>query len=176
MDSAGYYWFGDKKQQRQLLWIILLSIFIVWMISAVLFESFAKPFLILLAIPLSLIGLFYSFYLLDATFDQGGYASILLLVGIVVNNSIILVSHISNAIQRNGPPPTVIFKAASERIRPIFMTTITTIVGLLPLVLYETTESIWYPIAVGTIGGVLGSAVLLLFFLPFVVYFVSGKE
>ncbi len=170
-----YHWFGGRKQQKELLWIILLALLIVLIISAALFESLSKPFLILLAIPLSVIGLFYAFYFFDATFDRGGYAAILLLVGIVVNNSIILVKHICD-VAENTPSEDkrgLVIEAASHRIRPVMLTTATTIVGMLPLVLFESTETIWYALAVGGIGGLAVSSLLLLIVIP-VVFGVIG--
>ncbi len=168
-----YTLFGEK-QLGELLWIIILAIIIVWMVCTALFESLKKPFYILLAIPLSIIGLFYSFYFFDATFDRGGYASVLLLIGIVVNNSIILVKSISDSIMTNKKNQfEAIIEAASRRTRPIFLTTITTIVGLLPLVLYESTESIWYALAVGTIGGLVMSSILILIIIP--IFITSSK-
>lgn len=161
-----YNWFSREAQQ-ELLWIILLAVAIVWLVTAALFESWTKPWLVLFAIPLSVIGLFYSFYLFEATFDRGGYASILLLVGIVVNNSILLVNRISQVLATNPPDKmTAIIDAAAERVRPVFMTSVTTIVGLLPLVMFEKTESLWYPLAVGAIGGLVASTGLILVVLP----------
>lgn len=160
--------YGDiESEQSDLICVILLGIVCVWMITAALFESFSKPFLVLIAIPLSFIGLFTSFYFFEAIFDKGGYASVLWLAGITVNNAILLVRHISVALKKKRESKkNIIIEAAAQRVRPIFITTTTTLVGFLPLVIYETTESAWYPFAIGAIGGLAISSVLILIVLP----------
>ena len=163
-------WDGElyKSEKKELIWVILLGVVLVWMITAALFESWTKPFLVLLALPLAMIGAFYSFYLFDAYFNKGGYAAILFLVGIVVNNSILLVDHIANALKsQTGSREEIIINAAFQRIRPVFITTATTFVGLLPLLLYESRLSLWYSLSVGACGGLVSSFVLTLIIVPF---------
>ena len=147
--------------------LIAMSILVIWMVLTALFESWLKPILVLVAIPLSLIGLFGAFYCFDAHFDSGGYVAIFFLAGVAVNNAILMVDHISREVKRiKGPKLDRIIEAASHRVRPVGVTTCTTVVGLLPMVLYESQESIWYPMAVGSIGGLATSALLILFILP----------
>lgn len=162
--------FFEKKRNYLSLLIALLSLLIVSMVTASLYESFLKPFIIILAVPMSLIGLFLAFYFTGAAFDRGGYASIILLIGIVVNNSIVLVDRISN-LEKTVPSTfgtrlNAVVEASSNRLRPILMTTMTTIAGLLPLVIAGEPTSIWYSLSIGTIGGLISSTVLVLLVIP----------
>lgn len=154
-------------QNRELLIAVLFSILIVWMISAAVLESWFQPLIILTAIPLSLIGFFFSYYFFESPFDSGGYVALFMLTGIVVNNSILLVCHIASETKNSGPIyRSVLIELASEKLYPILFTTSTTVLGMLPLVLFENSESIWYPMAVGVIGGIIVSTVMVLTIIP----------
>ncbi len=157
----------DKKEQRELGSIVLLAVLLVWMIAAALFESWTQPLLVLIALPLALIGMGAALFLFDAPFNQGGYAALLLLMGIAVNNSILLVYTISKALKRQPADPTeAIANAAFQRLRPIFITTLTTIAGFLPLLLQGDRNDFWYTLALGTSGGLASSSVLLVLVVP----------
>lgn len=157
----------DKKEQRELGGIVLLAVLLVWMIAAALFESWTQPLLVLIALPLALIGLGAALFLFDAPFNQGGYAALLLLMGIAVNNSILLVYTISNALKRQPANPTeAIANAAFQRLRPIFITTLTTIAGFLPMLLQGDRTDFWYTLALGTSGGLVSSSALLILVVP----------
>lgn len=156
-----------KKEQWELGGIVLLAVLLVWMISAALFESWTYPLLVLIALPLALIGMGTAFFLFDAPFNQGGYAALLLLMGIAVNNSILLVYTISNALKRQPTDPSeAVAKVAFQRLRPIFITTLTTIAGFLPLLLQDERTDFWYTLALGTSGGLVSSSILLILVVP----------
>ncbi len=163
----------NKKEGRELINIILIAIMIIWMIAACLFESWRIPVITIMTIPLSFIGVFYTFYLFNIPFTTGGYAALLLLVGITVNNTFILVNNIYLNKNRNLD---FLSRKAYDRIRPIFLTTITTIVGLIPLVVFEDSGSFWYPFAVATIGGLTTSSLLQLIFIPLIMGSVQKKN
>ncbi len=157
----------DKEEQWELRGIVLLSVLLVWMIAAALFESWTQPLLVLIALPLALIGMGAAFFLFDAAFNHGGYAALLLLMGIAVNNSILLVYTISNALQQQPTDPIeAIANAAFQRLRPIFITTLTTIAGFLPLLLQGDRTNLWYTLALGTSGGLVSSSILLILVVP----------
>jgi HAE1 family hydrophobic/amphiphilic exporter-1 len=165
--SFSYFWLSESSQMS-LLWIALFALIIVFMITSSLYESFIKPFVIILSVPSSLIGLFLAFYLADAPFGRGGYAAIVLLVGIVVTNSIVVVDYISKKVVGDAKTAEALVEAASVRIRPVLMTTLTTIGGLLPLLIMGEKTSIWYSLSLGTIGGMVSSTVLTLLVVPVV--------
>ena len=157
----------DEDQQRQLVWGLLVAVLVVWMITAALFESWTIPFLILLAIPLSLIGALYGFNHFHIGLNKGTYAAVLLLVGLVVNHSILLVDSIKRGLKDGDAKiATTVSNAAYQRIRPIFITTTTTIAGVLPLLFYETENSPWFSLGVGVCGGLITSFALTLIIIP----------
>lgn len=161
------YWYLEEDNRRELMAILGVAVLVVWMIAAGLFESWTKPFLVLLAVPMALIGLFDAFYFLGASFDTGGYIAVLFLAGIAVNNAFLMLYQMDEKAKvAAGDLAAEVFAAAAHRLKPIAITTLTTLAGLLPIVLFEDTESIWYPLAVGVTGGLVASSVLLPIYLP----------
>ena len=161
------YWYWEEDNRRELMAILGVAVLVVWMIAACLFESWIKPFLVLLAVPMALIGLFDAFYFLGASFDTGGYIAVLFLAGIAVNNAFLMLYQMDEKAKAGGGDLAAeVFTAAAHRLKPIAITTLTTLAGLLPIVLFEDTESIWYPLAVGVTGGLVASSVLLPIYLP----------
>ena len=161
------YWYLEEDNRRELMAILGVAVLVVWMIAACLFESWTKPFLVLLAVPMALIGLFDAFYFLGASFDTGGYIAVLFLAGIAVNNAFLMLYQMDEKAKvAAGDLAAEVFTAAAQRLKPIAITTLTTLAGLLPIVLFEDTESIWYPLAVGVTGGLVASSVLLPIYLP----------
>ena len=161
------YWYLEEDNRRELMAILGVAVLVVWMIAACLFESWTKPFLVLLAVPMALIGLFDAFYFLGASFDTGGYIAVLFLAGIAVNNAFLMLYQMDEKAKAGGGDlEAEVFAAAAHRLKPIAITTLTTLAGLLPIVLFEDTESIWYPLAVGVTGGLVASSVLLPIYLP----------
>ncbi len=161
------YWYLEEDNRRELMAILGIAVLVVWMIAACLFESWTKPFLVLLAVPMALIGLFDAFYFLGASFDTGGYIAVLFLAGIAVNNAFLMLYQMDETAKAGvGDLVAEVFAAAAQRLKPIAITTLTTLAGLLPIVLFEDTESIWYPLAVGVTGGLVASSILLPIYLP----------
>lgn len=161
------YWYLEKDNRKELMAILAVAVLVVWMIAACLFDSWTKPFLVLLAVPMALIGLFDAFYFLGASFDTGGYIAVLFLAGIAVNNAFLMLYQMDEKAKAGtGDLAAEVFVAAAHRLKPIAITTLTTLAGLLPIVLFEDTESIWYPLAVGVTGGLVASLVLLPIYLP----------
>ena len=157
------YDFMSEEETQQIYFILAISLFLVFLVTAGLFESLLHPFLILFTVPLSLSGVFLIFYLTGTNFDRSAYIGVILLGGIVVNDSILLVDHI-NLLKRKGAGiRDAVIKGTSERLRPILMTTFTTIGGLLPLViLSKESGDIWYSLALATIGGLVASTTMVL--------------
>jgi multidrug efflux pump subunit AcrB len=165
--DRSFAWFTfSEPDKRVMLMIAGIAFLIVFMVTAALYESFRRPFSIILAVPFSFIGLFLAYYLTDTPFGRGGYAAVILLIGIVTTNSIVLVDAITR--RCSGPTAGVdaLIAAASQRLRPVLMTTLTTIGGMLPMVLLGDPASVWYGLAVGTIGGLISSTLLTLIVVP----------
>lgn len=161
--------FGAKDEIN--IWkILIMSIVLIFMITASLFESFSKPILIWIAIPFAFIGTIFLFYLGDYNLDRGAYAGLLLLIGLSVNNSIILVDYIATyykSAAHNRIDFNKIITRSYTRLRPIFTTTITTITALIPL-LISAESSFWKSLSLSVTGGIFLSAVLVIFYLPLI--------
>ncbi|MFB6240264.1 MAG: efflux RND transporter permease subunit, partial [Gemmatimonadota bacterium] len=130
-------------------------------------ESLLAPLAMLLSLPLALMGVFLTFVAADATFTRTAYIGTIMMGGIVVNNAILIVHHMGELRERL-PDREAILTGTLDRVRPILMTTLSTVLGLLPLVLFATSqdENIWNALALATIGGLLSSAVLVLVTVP----------
>lgn len=157
-----------SKDESGKYWLLLLVMAIIFFTTSILFNSLRQPFAIILIIPVSFIGVFSVFYLLRLNFDQGGFASFILLAGITVNAAIYLLNEY-NSLQRQYPfisPLKVYIKSFRVKIVPIMLTVISTILGFIPFIIGETRESFWYPLAIGTMGGLVMSIVALLVVFP----------
>ena len=149
-------WYYDHKEKYA--WLILLVIAIIFVICAVHFNSLRFPFAIILMIPLSFVGLFLAFGLSDFTFDKGGFAAFVMLSGITVNAGIYLVSEWLSC--------RSYLRAFGRKIRPISLTVLSTVLGLIPFLFDGPGEVFWFAFAVGTIAGLLFSVLALLLWLP----------
>lgn len=171
LEDAGRFMTQEEKGQISV--AIILSLFIIFMILASLYESLIQPFFILCAVPLALIGVFIAFVLADFPFDASAYIGVILLGGIVVNNSILLVDHINLKRKQGVPFLEAVLKGSRERIRPILMTTSTTVLGMLPLVLIQMEverRKIWSTLALTTVGGLISSTFFILIVIPILYY------
>jgi HAE1 family hydrophobic/amphiphilic exporter-1 len=160
-----------KESMSNLTFALLLSIILVYMALSSQFESLIHPFTILLTIPLAAVGAVLIFAILGLPFNIMAYIGIIMLAGIAVNDSIILVDAI-NQLKKEGLERTdAIVKAGERRIRPILMTSITTMLALLPLTLgIGEGASLRSPMALAVIGGLITSTILTLVVIPCVYY------
>jgi HAE1 family hydrophobic/amphiphilic exporter-1 len=162
-----------KRQQSfsDLKFALLLSVILIYMVLASQFESLIHPFTILLTIPLAAVGAILIFFFLGMPLNVMAYIGIILLVGIAVNDSIILVDAI-NQLKRQGLAlQDAILEAGQRRIRPIIMTSLTTILALLPLTLgIGESSALRTPMALAVIGGLITSTLLTLAVIPCVYY------
>lgn len=146
---------------------VLIIVLIIYLVCSILFESLKWPFAIIFMVPFSFIGIFLIFYLFDLNFDQGGYASFVLVSGLVVNSSIYILNEFSNIKKVNQQSSIRIYiKAFNRKIIPILLTISSTILGLIPFILSGQNEVFWFALAIGAIGGLVFSIFLLLFYFP----------
>lgn len=162
-----------KDEELEVWGILAVSILLIFMITSSLFESLTDPFLIILAIPFALIGTIFLFYLGDYNLDRGAYAGMLLMVGLSVNNSIILVDYLSKNYHNNGFEQ--IIKLSYNRLRPIFTTTFTTIAAMVPLML-SSEQSFWKSLSLSVTGGLLFSSIFVVVFIPIFFYLTDKKQ
>ena len=156
-----------KESMSNLSFALMLSLILVFMVLAAQFESVLQPFIIMLTIPLAGVGTVLTFFLLGKTMNMMAYIGIIMLGGIAVNNAIILIDRI-NQLRENGlGKKDAIILAGSQRIRPILMTSITTILALLPLTIgIGDSASLRAPMALAVIGGLVSSTLLTLVVIP----------
>jgi multidrug efflux pump subunit AcrB len=166
-ESDDYSWGWGKKDSKQYL-LLLVIIAIIFFITAILFDSLKQPLAIIFVIPVSYIGVFMTFYWFKLNFDQGGFAAFVLLCGITVNASIYVLNEY-NSIRRRFPgltPLRAYTKAWNVKVTPIFLTVVSTILGFIPFMIGIDKEAFWFPLAAGTIGGLVMSVIGIFFLLP----------
>lgn len=167
-------WQMTREEKGQVKLAIFTALIVILMILAGLYESFRDAFIALLVIPLSLIGVWLGFVLADFPFDSSAYIGLILLFGVVVNNSILLINHIRLKISQGMPLKEAVLAGTTERIRPIFLTTGTTVLGMLPLIIIQTEVArrrLWTTLALATVGGLSSSTLLIFFTLPVFYYY-----
>lgn len=165
--------FEITEEEVEQLWsAILLSVVMIYLLLGILYENFFQPLLIMISIPLALIGVFYAFVIMDYSFDSTAYIGCILLGGIVVNNAILLIDNINRHLRDTRNIIESVALGAKERIRPIFMTSTTTVLGMMPLIILKKADAsdIWSSLALCTVGGLTTSAILILFVLPVFYY------
>jgi HAE1 family hydrophobic/amphiphilic exporter-1 len=165
---GGTEWTWSDEEKGQMYGVLVLALLLVFMITAALFESLRQPFCVLLTVPMALIGVFLLFVATGASFTREAFIGTIMMSGIVVNNAILLVDQV-NRLRRDGGMALhdAIVQGTMERVRPILMTSATTILGLLPLVLFSEADSnIWNALGYALLGGLASSTVLVLTVTP----------
>ncbi|HSJ14307.1 MAG TPA: efflux RND transporter permease subunit [Longimicrobiales bacterium] len=171
-DGYGLVYGGEeeaiRENNRQLAIVVGLAIFLVFVVLAVQYESFVNPFVIILAIPLSLIGVCIVLWLTRTPMSAPVLLGVVLLAGIVVNNAILLVEYTEQGRREHGwSRERAVVEAGAVRLRPILMTTLTTAFGMLPLALgIGKGSEMMQPLAIAVVGGMSVSMLLTLFVVP----------
>jgi len=161
---------------RSMEFVLLLAVFLVYLVMASQFESLMHPFVILLTIPLAITGALWALWLTGTTVNVVAYIGLIMLAGIVVNQSIVLIDAVNQARERGLPKHEAIVEAGRVRLRPILITKLTTILGLLPMALgIGEGAEVRAPMAITVIGGVLLTTFLTLLVIP-VVYSVLDRK
>lgn len=154
---------------RSLLMALALAVFLVYLVMASQFESFIHPLIIMFTVPLGLVGVILALALTATAVSVVVLLGLIILSGIMVNNAILLVDY-ANKVRRAGQTSrAALLQAGQVRLRPILMTTLTTVLGLSPMALgWGEGAEIRAPMAIAVMGGLLFSALLTLFFIPVV--------
>ncbi len=164
-DGLGF--FLTSTEERQIWHAVALALVLVTMVSAALFESLLLPVVALLSVPLSFVGIPFTFWATGESFDRTAYVGLILLAGIAINNALLLVHRAGRIRRLHGDPVEAARRAAVERIRPILLTTATSVVGLLPLIVAGGQGSAtWRSLALSASAGLLASAVFTLLAVP----------
>ncbi|MDD3089034.1 MAG: efflux RND transporter permease subunit, partial [Candidatus Omnitrophica bacterium] len=156
-----------KKSFQSLQFALILSIVLVYMIMAAQFESISQPLIILCTLPLALIGVIWALMITGTSLNVVALLGLIMLGGVVVNNGIVLIDFI-NILMRNGQPMReAVINASLARLRPILMSSLTTVLGLIPMALATGRGSeLRAPMAITVMGGLTLSTFLTLFVLP----------
>ena len=170
----GYRWtFGEwearqREQSKEFLTNLLLALLLVFAVMAGLFESVRQALALMVSLPFALAGAIWVLYATGTSFDQPAAIGVLLLIGIVVNNGIVMLEHI-NQYRREGMDRTdAMLRGGRERLRPILMTAVTTLIGLVPIVVQKPSLGgvYYYSMALVIMGGLFVSAFLTSVLLP----------
>ncbi|PHQ34895.1 efflux RND transporter permease subunit [Rhodopirellula bahusiensis] len=162
-----YKFGGDAEESAEAFgsagYAMIVALFLVFALLVMLFGSFAQPFIILLTIPLALTGTFVGFYLLKMPFSFTAVIGVVSLIGIVVNDAIVMVETMNDYLRRGYDVVDAAARGGADRLRPILSTSITTIIGLIPLAL---SDAMWEPLCFAIIFGLIASTVLSLAIIP----------
>ncbi len=174
----GSYWaFGAQQVRRQqdfsgLGLAVFLAIALIYMLLATQFESFIYPLVVLTSVPLCAIGMVLALFITGRAFGLTAFIGLLMLIGIVVKNGILLVDYTNQLRGRGMPRDEAILTAGPTRLRPILMTTLAAVLGMLPLAIGVGKGSEMYaPLATAVIGGLITSSMLTLLVVPTVYTF-----
>lgn len=156
--------------------MFLLGFLLVFMVMASQFESLKHPFVIIFTIPFSLTGAVLAFGVMGLTLNVVTFLGMIMLLGIVVNNGIVLVDYANLLINRGYSVYDAIVESGRSRLRPVLMTTFTTLFGMLPMTMSRGIGSeIWSPLAMTIIGGLLVSTLVTLILVPVMYLWLSGN-
>ncbi len=172
---------GEEEKRAEAMsslgFALILSVILIYMVMASQFESLIHPFTVLLTIPLAGAGSVWAFFLLGKPLNIMAYIGIIMLAGIAVNNSILLVDAINQLKEKGYSLKDAIIKAGQNRIRPILMTSMTTILALLPLTLgFGESAALRSPMAIAVMAGLTTSTVMSLVVIPCVYYIFDRKK
>jgi HAE1 family hydrophobic/amphiphilic exporter-1 len=162
---------GDYEEQQETFadmgLFLVLIVLLVYIVMASQFESFSKPFIIMMAVPFAITGVILALYITGTTLDMIGALGVIMLVGIVVKNGIVLVDYINLMRDRGYELNEAIALSGASRLRPVLMTALTTILGMLPMALSRGAGSeMWRPMGIVVMGGLLVSTIITLIVVP----------
>ncbi|MGY6631930.1 MAG: efflux RND transporter permease subunit [Wenzhouxiangella sp.] len=156
-----------EETDREMATVILLALFLVFVVLAVQYERLSNPLVIMAAAPLSVIGVVALLWATGTPLSAPAFLGVILLIGIVVNNAILLVEYIERGRKRGLAFEDAVVEAGGIRLRPILMTTLTTVAGMTPLAIgMGSGANLMQPLAVAVIGGLMTAMILTLFLIP----------
>ena len=172
---------GEYEEQQKIFWNLLvgllIAVFLVYAVMAIQFESFLHPLVIMTAVPFGFIGVALSLYLTGTTLNMNSFLGSIVLVGVMVNNSIVLVDYVNLLRREHGfGLHEALVEGARRRLRPVIMTTTTTVLAMLPLAMgVGEGAELQAPLARVIVGGLTTSTLITLAFVP-CLYFVVERR
>lgn len=166
-----------KEEGADMNLLVALAILAVFAVTAIVFESFTAPLWVLAVVPMALVGVVAGFWAFGRVFSPEAYVGSVFLVGIAVNNSILLVDSYVKKEKEGIPVRTAIDLVVQERLRPVLQTTATTVLGLLPLVLWPISgQDLWGTLSFTVVCGMVVSTPLVLVALPALIQVTSRRR
>ncbi|MGH9341743.1 MAG: efflux RND transporter permease subunit [Acidobacteriota bacterium] len=171
---------GQNEELERAYWSLLfalgLAIFLVYLVMASQFESLIHPFIIMFSVPLAMIGVLLSLFLTGTEISVLVFLGVIILAGIVVNNAIVLIDYTNQLREQGFSRREALIEAGQVRLRPIVMTTLTTLLGLFPMALgWGEGAEVRSPMAITVMGGLAFSTLLTLVFIPIVYELIDRK-
>jgi HAE1 family hydrophobic/amphiphilic exporter-1 len=161
---------SDDAAVKQMMWNLVIALFMIYVVMAAVFESLLFPSAIMSGVLFSIFGVYWLFWLTGTEFNIMAFIGILVLMGVVVNNGIVMVEHINNLRRRGLSRTDALVEGSKERLRPILMTMGTAILAMVPIAVGNTQMAgdgpAYYPMARAIAGGLAFSTVVSLLFLP----------
>lgn len=166
-DGYDYYFAGESESSEEVFGsagvMLILALFLVFALLVLQFDSFKQPVMIMFTIPLAMTGTFLGFFILKLPFSFMAMIGVIALIGIVVNNAIVMIDTMNKHRQSGKNIVQAASQGASDRLRPIITTSITTICGMIPLAL---SQNLWLPLGTTVISGLMFATILSLLIIP----------
>ena len=160
--ASDHYAFFTEETKRSFSWMFATTLLLVFLVTAAIFESWRLPIVVMLSVPLAVVGLCTGFLYTDASFVEGAFIGTVLLIGIAVNDSILLTDRFKQlrAARPYGRPSVQARLAIRERLRPMWTTTLASVAAMLPLLVFPDQANFWTGLAVAVTGGLLAATLL----------------
>src|SRR5690606_34181595 len=166
-----------RRSFRELSFAFMLALLLVYMILAAEFESLVQPFTVLLSVPLGLVGAILALWVFGTGINTVSLIGIVILVGIVDNNAVVMIDFINHARSEGASIHDAILEAGRARLRPIVMTTLTTMLAIMPMMLgLGAGAGLQAPLAIAVFGGLFSATALTLLVIPLVYEAISGLQ
>ena len=160
-----------------ILTLLVLIIILVYVVMATQFESLTDPFIIMFTIPFAMSGVFIALWLTNTPLSLIALIGAIMLVGIVTKNGIVLVDYMNLLVERGSSLADAVIEGGKSRLRPVLMTSLTTILGMVPMALgIGEGSEIWQPMGISVVGGLLVSTLLTLFIVPSLYAMLEGRK
>ena len=158
---------STSKSYSSLSFAFFIAVLAIYLVLASQFNNYIQPLIIITAVPFAVIGVVYGLFITRTTFTIGSFLAIVGLAGLAVNDSLLLIDFINVRIKRGRDLRDAIIEACAARMRPVLITTITTMLGLLPMAIGIPTRSIsWAPMATAFVAGLSSATILTLLMIP----------
>jgi multidrug efflux pump subunit AcrB len=166
-----------KESSSNIAFAFILALLLIYLVLSAQFESFRDPITIMLTVPLALAGALLSLYVLNQTLNIFSQIGMIMLIGLVTKNGILIVEFANQKRLKGLSKVPAVVEAATQRLRPILMTSLATSLGALPIALsLGAASTSRIPLGIVVVGGLLFSLILTLFVIPAIYTFISGKH